>query len=118
MVSDAEKRRVGALIRARRQQLGLHQPEFADRVGVSRNAVSSWETGRSYPSRKIGKIEAVLAPFSVEELPEIHPDMADPAEALIWTRATKYSPGERRVLLMEYRAMKRASVLHVANGTG
>ena len=60
MVSDAEKRRVGALIRARRQELGLRQHQFADRVGVSRNAASNWETGRAYPERYAGKIEAVL----------------------------------------------------------
>ena len=60
MVSDAEKARVGALIRARRQELGLKQPEFARRVGVSRNAVSNWETGRTSPQRHAGKVEAVL----------------------------------------------------------
>jgi transcriptional regulator with XRE-family HTH domain len=60
MVSDAEKRRVGALISARRQELGWDQSRFAARVGVSRNTVSSWETGRAYPQRRAGKVEAVL----------------------------------------------------------
>ena len=36
-------------IRAIRKQAGLSQKEMADRLGVSPNAVSNWETGRSVP---------------------------------------------------------------------
>jgi len=70
MVSDAEKRRVGALIRARRQAQGLKQAPFAARVGVSRNAVSNWETGRAYPERWAGKVEAVLGISLAEDAPD------------------------------------------------
>lgn len=37
-------------IRGLREGLGLSQQEFADRIGVTKQAVSSWETGASSPS--------------------------------------------------------------------
>ena len=99
MVSDAEKRRVGALIRARRQELGLRQHQFADRVGVSRNTASSWETGRAYPERYAGKVEAVLR-ISLSDVPgESYPD---PDEARIWSW-TEYEPHERRAMISALR---------------
>lgn len=70
MVSDAEKRRVGALIRTRRQQLGWRQPALAARIGISRNAVSNVETGRTYPVRWLGKAEAVLGISLTEPAPD------------------------------------------------
>ena len=35
-----------------RDKYGLSQQEFADRVGVSRQSVSRWESGKSVPSAK------------------------------------------------------------------
>jgi len=37
-------------IRDLREGLGLSQQEFADRIGVTKQSVSSWETGTSEPS--------------------------------------------------------------------
>jgi transcriptional regulator with XRE-family HTH domain len=107
MVSDAEKARVGALIRARRQELGLRQPEVARRVGVSRNAVSNWETGRTYPERHAGKVEAVLrislAAGTVTLLPP-----ADPRERELWDLVIQdRSPAAAWNVIEEYRRGKR-----------
>jgi transcriptional regulator with XRE-family HTH domain len=37
-------------IRRLREGLGLTQQEFADRIGVTKQAISAWEIGRSEPS--------------------------------------------------------------------
>jgi len=36
-------------IRAIRQSLGLNQADFAERLGVSKDTVNSWEQGRRTP---------------------------------------------------------------------
>ena len=38
-----------AVIRARRNALGMNQSRLAELIGVSRNAVAGWETGHSRP---------------------------------------------------------------------
>jgi transcriptional regulator with XRE-family HTH domain len=82
MVTEAEKRRVGALIRHRRHVLGLDQPGLARLIGVSRQTVSKWECAESYPQRHAGKVEAVLSlSLSPElEMPQDY-DPGDPREA-------------------------------------
>lgn len=40
---------IGAFIAARRKERGLTQEELADYLGVSKPAVSKWESGQSYP---------------------------------------------------------------------
>lgn len=108
MVSDAERKRAGVLIRNRRQELGLKQPEFARRVGVSRNAVSKWETGRAYPLRYAGKIEAVLAPFSLADAGPLDFDPDDPDEVRIMSWADLPYP-RRLAMIEELRAARRAA---------
>ena len=43
------KQDFGAVIRARRNALGMNQSRLAEEAGVSRNAVAGWETGHSRP---------------------------------------------------------------------
>lgn len=43
---DCQK--VGALIRALRQERGLTQQQAADRLGISNKTVSKWENGLSH----------------------------------------------------------------------
>ena len=43
------KQDFGAVIRARRNALGMNQARLAEETGVSRNAVAGWETGHSRP---------------------------------------------------------------------
>lgn len=40
---------IGALIRDARNQTGLTQEQAAEALGVSRQTISNWETGKSYP---------------------------------------------------------------------
>lgn len=42
---------LGQAIKTLRQNQGLSQAQLADRCGVTVNAVSSWETGKSWPPK-------------------------------------------------------------------
>lgn len=55
-------------IRKRRQELKLSQVYVADRLGVSRQAVSKWESGRSEPTASNLVDLAELLEISVSEL--------------------------------------------------
>ncbi len=55
-------------IRARRQELKLSQVYVADRLGVSRQAVSKWESGRSEPTASNLVDLAELLEISVSDL--------------------------------------------------
>ena len=52
--------KVGAQIRRARQLLDMRQQDLADKLGVSRNTVDSWENDRAYPQRTLAKLEQVL----------------------------------------------------------
>ena len=41
---------LGARIRAARQAAGLSQEKLAEQLGLTRQAVTKWETGQSAPS--------------------------------------------------------------------
>lgn len=63
-----------------REEAGLNQSEFAERVGITRQTVINWETGKKYPRlrpsqyRTIAEIltlsiaETVLTLEEIEEL--------------------------------------------------
>ena len=40
---------IGARIQEYRKKAGLSQEEFAEKIGVSRQAVSKWERDKAYP---------------------------------------------------------------------
>ena len=40
---------LGGQIKRHRTRLGLSQEELADRIFVTRQSVSNWENGRTYP---------------------------------------------------------------------
>lgn len=73
----------GARIRRARKLLHLTQAELASKVGVSRNAVDSWENNRSYPKRYDVALEQVLG-IRLDEAPEL--DELVPQNE--WERAT------------------------------
>ncbi len=59
---------LGEAIKARRQAVGMSQELLAERVGVSRQAVTKWEKGQSAPSSEnLYKLAAVLD-TTVEQL--------------------------------------------------
>ena len=72
-----------------RRKSGLSQEQLAEKVGVSRQAVSKWETGASVP--ELDKLLALSEFFSVEELtsgaPARKEDAPPPRETpVLWSR--------------------------------
>lgn len=60
--------RLGAEIQRRRKQLGLTQEELAQRMDVSRQSVTKWETGQSAPDLdRLVQLREVLS-ISLDEL--------------------------------------------------
>ena len=52
-------------IKALRKTLGLTQQEFADRVGLKRNSLANYETGRNTPMDAVMK--SICREFNVNE---------------------------------------------------
>lgn len=55
-------------IKAVRTQMGISQQQLADMVGVSRNTISSIETGQFNPTAKLALILCIALDKSFEEL--------------------------------------------------
>lgn len=55
-------------IKSRRKELGLSQEELAERIYVSRQTVSNWETGRTYPDIESLLLLSTLFGSTVDEL--------------------------------------------------
>lgn len=65
---------IGTRIRKRRQVLGMTQRELAGRLGVSASTVANWETGKHFPLRYLGRVEAVLGvSFEGDDEPRFRP---------------------------------------------
>ncbi len=62
------KLKIGENIRRLRREAALTQDAFAERVGVSGQAVSRWETGAAYPDIELLPVIADLFGVGVEEL--------------------------------------------------
>ena len=67
---------IGENIAARRKQLKLSQEYLANQLGISRQAVSKWETGQTEPTAKNLVELAHLFGISVSELVEPEKDIA------------------------------------------
>jgi len=59
-----DQEQIGAKIKALRLKHGYTQQQFANIVGVTYQAVSKWETGKSVPD--IGTLHAICARFQVD----------------------------------------------------
>ncbi len=94
---------IGARIRSRRQQLGLTQQQLADRLAVAESSVVAWETGKHYPKRKLGAIEAELGVSLTGQRNGFAP--ATPDEALIYS-LDRFSEDERRALIRALRDIR------------
>ena len=57
------KQDFGAVIRTRRNALGMNQARLAEETGVSRNAVAGWETGHSRPD--LGTVPALCKALEI-----------------------------------------------------
>lgn len=83
---------ISDIIRQAREGLGLTQEDLAERLEVSRQAVSKWELGASVPSpENLALLEEVLgvsfpAPEEAAALPEQEPGTAEKAPFWNWKR--------------------------------
>ena len=67
--------KVGTIIAARRKGKGITQEELACHLGVSKPAVSKWESGQSYPDILLLPVLAAYFNISVDELLGYEPQM-------------------------------------------
>ncbi|MDD2956895.1 MAG: helix-turn-helix transcriptional regulator [Oscillospiraceae bacterium] len=66
----------GSLSNARKKS-GLSQEEVAEKLGVSRQTVSKWETGETVPDIRQSKRMSVLYSMSLDELIEFDADVRE-----------------------------------------
>ena len=59
---------LGNQIRQRRKEKGFSQEQFAEMVYVSRQTVSNWETGRTYPDVQSLLLMSAVLDVTVDEL--------------------------------------------------
>jgi transcriptional regulator with XRE-family HTH domain len=59
---------LGEAIEAARRQKGWSQQQLAKKVGVGQTAVSRWETGTKFPSRKAFPLLAAVLELDLNEL--------------------------------------------------
>lgn len=52
---------IGDEIREARERVGITQADLAKRVGVDVKTVNNWETGKTSPRGKLGRVRKVLA---------------------------------------------------------
>ena len=94
-----------------RKKSGLSQEEVAERLGISRQTVSKWETGETLPDIRQSKRLALLYHLSLDELIDFDLDVQEIEQAIArsdekreekidWTRAW----GKKYPILLEYPA--------------
>lgn len=99
-----------SLFRARKKS-GLSQEEVAEKLGISRQTVSKWETGDTLPDIRQSKRLALLYHLSLDELIDFDLDVQEIEQAIArsdekrdekidWTRAW----GKKYPILLEYPA--------------
>lgn len=99
-----------SLFRARKKS-GLSQEEVAEKLGISRQTVSKWETGETLPDIRQSKRLALLYHLSLDELIDFDLDVQEIEQAIArsdekreekidWTRAW----GKKYPILLEYPA--------------
>lgn len=94
-----------------RKRCGLSQEAVAEKLGVSRQTVSKWETDETVPDIRQSKKMAMLYDISLDELIDFDIDMKEIQEAIDrtneeaeekinWTNAW----GKRYPILLEYQS--------------
>lgn len=69
---------IGATIAARRRARGVTQEELANYLGVSKPAVSKWESGQCYPDVTLLPVLASYFDISIDQLLDYQPQMTQP----------------------------------------
>ena len=91
---------IGKSIRSLRELEGLSQQKLADLVGVTRSAISMYETGSTYP--KIAVLQKIAAVFGVSVSSMVYEQDKEAAEYGIQMESI---PSDEYNLLMCYRTM-------------
>ena len=65
-----------------RQKRGLSQEEVAEKLGVSRQTISKWETGETLPDIRQSKRLALLYGVSLDELIDFDLDVREVEQAI------------------------------------
>ena len=92
-----------------RKKAGLSQEGVAERLGVSRQTISKWETGETLPDIRQSKRLAVLYKLTLDELIDFDLDVQEIEQAIArsdekrdekidWTKAW----GKKYPILLEY----------------
>ena len=68
--------RIGSKIASKRREKGITQEELASFLGVSKPAVSKWESGQSYPDITLLPVIATYFNMTVDELLGYEPQMS------------------------------------------
>ena len=74
--------RLGESLSAARRKKGLTQEAVAERLGVSRQTVSKWETDETLPDIRQSKEMAVLYGVSLDELIAFDPSVREIEEVI------------------------------------
>ncbi len=67
--------KIGSIIANKRREKGMTQEDLANHIGVSKPAVSKWESGQSYPDILLLPILAAYFDISIDELVGYEPQL-------------------------------------------
>ena len=103
---------VGEKIKTLRKQLGLTQTELGEKLGVQKNAVSKWETGRvdDIPGSKIRAMATLfgVSPAHLIDDEEQTPHFDDFTYAMF--NETRDLPEEKKQMLLEMAKFMKAEM--------
>lgn len=97
---------LGTRIAMRRQQLGWTQKDLAARVRVDKSTVVNWETGKHYPKRYLGALEAALG-VNLRDGNRVF-TYTSQDEAYIWS-LRRFDEDERHALIRALRQLRGGS---------
>lgn len=66
---------IGKVIASKRKEKGITQEDLANHIGVTKPAVSKWESGQSYPDIEFLPVLATYFDITVDELIDYEPQM-------------------------------------------
>ncbi len=99
---------IGTRIRKRRQILHMTQDALAATLGVAKSTVANWESGKHFPLRHLGAVEAVLG-VSLDGAPA-DDDLGRPRDQ--WEASVladiDLPAADKRQLVTDYRAVRAA----------
>ena len=111
MNEEAKAMNLGNHLFHARKKSGLSQEEVAEKLGVSRQTVSKWETDETVPDIRQSKKMAVLYKMSLDELIDFDIDVQEIQEAIDNTREDVQEKidwtsawGKKYPILLQYQA--------------